>query len=136
MGSDTTVSPGQIIGNYDLLEKIAEGGMGAILQAAGTAQTGQIVAIKVMPPHMANNDVLLKRFEQEFRAASRLEPSQHRPRPGLRRHRHHAVPGDGVRGGRIARPARSSAKAICRKRRPSASSPRWPRGCTGRTSRT
>ena len=31
--------------------------------------TGQMV----MPPGMANNKVLLKRFEQEFRAASRLD---------------------------------------------------------------
>jgi serine/threonine protein kinase len=35
--------------------------------------SGQVVAIKIMPPHMAGNTVLLKRFEQEFRAASRLD---------------------------------------------------------------
>src|SRR5579872_2718192 len=62
----------QTIGNYDLLEKIAEGGMGAIYRGRHR-QTGQIVAIKIMPSHMACNPVLLKRFEQEFRAASRLD---------------------------------------------------------------
>jgi serine/threonine protein kinase len=31
------------------------------------------VAIKIMPPHLSQNPVLLKRFEQEFRAASRLD---------------------------------------------------------------
>ena len=31
--------------------------------------TGQMVAIKVVWPTMARNPVLLKRFEQEFRAA-------------------------------------------------------------------
>jgi eukaryotic-like serine/threonine-protein kinase len=62
----------QTIGSYDLLEKIAEGGMGAIYKGRHL-QTGQVVAIKVMPPHAANNPLLLKRFEQEFRAASMLD---------------------------------------------------------------
>lgn len=68
MGLDTAKS----IGNYDLLEKIAEGGMGAIYRGRHR-DSGLIVAIKIMPPHMAQNAVLLKRFEQEFRAASRLD---------------------------------------------------------------
>jgi serine/threonine protein kinase len=68
MGIDTAKS----VGNYDLLEKIAEGGMGAIYRGRHR-DSGQIVAIKIMPPHMAQNPVLLKRFEQEFRAASRLD---------------------------------------------------------------
>src|SRR6266446_5072477 len=72
MGQETINSAGQTIGNYDLLEKIAEGGMGAIYKGRHR-QTGQVVAIKVMPAHMASNPVLLKRFEQEFRAASRLD---------------------------------------------------------------
>jgi serine/threonine protein kinase len=62
----------QTVGNYDLLEKIAEGGMGTIYRGRHQV-TGQIVAIKIMPAHMAANPVLLKRFEQEFHAASRLD---------------------------------------------------------------
>jgi serine/threonine protein kinase len=62
----------QSAGNYDLLEKIAEGGMGAIYRARDR-RSGAIVAVKLMPPHMAANPVMLKRFEQEFRAASRLD---------------------------------------------------------------
>ncbi len=68
MGLDTAKS----VGSYDLLEKIAEGGMGAIYRGRHR-ESGQIVAIKIMPPHIAQNPVLLKRFEQEFRAASRLD---------------------------------------------------------------
>ncbi|HEY7427953.1 MAG TPA: serine/threonine-protein kinase [Gemmataceae bacterium] len=68
MGLDTAKS----VGNYDLLEKIAEGGMGAIYRGRHR-ESGQVVAIKIMPSHMAQNPVLLKRFEQEFRAASRLD---------------------------------------------------------------
>jgi eukaryotic-like serine/threonine-protein kinase len=72
MPSNNSMTVLQTIGNYDLLEKIAEGGMGAIYKGRQRL-TGQIVAVKIMPPHMANNPVLLKRFEQEFRAASRLD---------------------------------------------------------------
>src|SRR4051794_40950823 len=72
MSLETSKPAVQTIGNYDLIEKIAEGGMGAIYRGRHR-QTGQVVAVKVMPQHMASNTVLLRRFEQEFRAASRLD---------------------------------------------------------------
>jgi serine/threonine protein kinase len=72
MGPETSKAALQSVGNYDLVDKIAEGGMGAIYRARHRL-SGEIVAIKIMPPHMAQNPVLLKRFEQEFRAASRLD---------------------------------------------------------------
>src|SRR5262249_21700441 len=62
----------QSVGHYDLLEKSAEDGVGAIYKGR-KRHSGEIVAIKIMPPHMAANPVLLKRFEQEFRAASKLD---------------------------------------------------------------
>jgi serine/threonine protein kinase len=46
--------------------------MGSVYRAKHR-ETGQVVAIKIMPPHMAGNPVLLRRFEQEFRAASLLD---------------------------------------------------------------
>jgi eukaryotic-like serine/threonine-protein kinase len=65
-------APPKQIGTYDLLSKIAEGGMGAVYK--GKSQiTGEIVAIKIVPAETAKNPVLLKRFEQEFRAASLLD---------------------------------------------------------------
>src|SRR3954464_7271678 len=72
MGLETYKAPMQSVGNYDLLEKVAEGGMGAIYRGRHRV-SGQVVAVKIMPPHMAANPVLLKRFEQEFRTASRLD---------------------------------------------------------------
>jgi eukaryotic-like serine/threonine-protein kinase len=72
MGLDTTKPALPSVGNYDLLEKIAEGGMGAIYRGRHR-ESGEVVAIKIMPTHMTGNPVLLKRFEQEFRAASRLD---------------------------------------------------------------
>ena len=56
MTPDTSNPPLQSIGSYDLVEKIAEGGMGSIYKARHR-ETGQIVAIKVMPKHLANNPV-------------------------------------------------------------------------------
>ncbi len=73
MGGDSSKAAVlQSLGNYDLLEKIAEGGMGAIYRGRHRP-SGRVVAIKIMPPHMAANPTLLSRFEQEFRAASRLD---------------------------------------------------------------
>ncbi len=60
------------VSSYDLVEPIAEGGMGTVYKGKHR-ETGQIVAIKIVPEGMANNQTLLKRFEKEFRAASNLD---------------------------------------------------------------
>lgn len=60
------------IGNYDVVSKIAEGGMGAVYRARSRAN-GQMVAIKVIPTQTAKNKVLLKRFEREFIAAHGID---------------------------------------------------------------
>ncbi len=72
MTPDTSNLPVQSCGSYDLVDKIAEGGMGAIYRGRHR-QTGQVVAIKIMPRHMAGNPVLLRRFEQEYSAACQLD---------------------------------------------------------------
>jgi serine/threonine protein kinase len=72
MALDTSKPDIQSVGSYDLIAKIAEGGMGWVYKGRHR-QTGQIVAIKIIPSTMARNEVLLQRFEQEFRAASRLD---------------------------------------------------------------
>ncbi len=60
------------IGNYEVLDKIADGGMGSIFKARHR-DTGTVVAIKTLPRGSSANSVLLKRFEQEFRAANKLD---------------------------------------------------------------
>jgi serine/threonine protein kinase len=60
------------VGDYQIVEKIAEGGMGTVYKARHR-ETGQVVAIKMVSSDMLSNAVLLKRFENEFRAASRLD---------------------------------------------------------------
>jgi serine/threonine protein kinase len=62
----------QELGNYELVERIAEGGMGTVYKGRHR-QTGQIVAIKVVPAHMMSNAVFIKRFEQEYNAAKALD---------------------------------------------------------------
>jgi serine/threonine protein kinase len=59
------------LGKYDLLEKIADGGMGTVYKGCDRT-TGQIVAIKLVTQEVANNPVLVERFKQEYRTASGL----------------------------------------------------------------
>jgi len=65
------VEPLGKIGQYELLKKIAEGGMGSIYMGRNI-KNKTVVAIKVMSPNYVHNPVLLKRFEQEFRVASKF----------------------------------------------------------------
>jgi len=60
------------IGPYTLLERIGVGGMGSVYRAS-RPNDATPVAIKVMSESTRSNPVLLRRFEQEFRAASRLD---------------------------------------------------------------
>jgi serine/threonine protein kinase len=69
-GSDTT-APTQL-GNYDIVSKIADGGMGTVYKAKHRLN-GDIVAVKVIAPTTAKNPILLKRFKQEFKAAEQLK---------------------------------------------------------------
>ncbi len=70
MGSETTAPP--LLGNFDIVSKIADGGMGTVYKAKNRL-TGQIVAIKVIAPTTAKNAILLKRVQQEFEAAKLLD---------------------------------------------------------------
>ncbi len=66
-----TAAPAQL-GNYDILSKIADGGMGTVYKARNR-NTGEIVAVKVIAPTTAKNPILLQRFEREFIAAKVLD---------------------------------------------------------------
>ena len=69
MTLDTT-APKQL-GAYDILSKIAEGGMGTVYKARNR-NTGEIVAVKVIAAATAKNPILLQRFKREFLAAQAL----------------------------------------------------------------
>ena len=72
MAVDNLSASMQTIGNYDLVEKIAEGGMGTVYRGRNRA-TGEIVAVKVVPKHLLSNPVVLKRFEQEYNVARAID---------------------------------------------------------------
>ncbi|MCI0685368.1 MAG: serine/threonine protein kinase [Gemmataceae bacterium] len=59
------------LGNYDLLEKIAAVGVGSVYRGRRRA-TAELVAVKVMPPFRAGNELALQRFARECRILSGL----------------------------------------------------------------
>src|SRR5882672_9215929 len=63
-----------VLGNYLLLEKIGQGGMGAVFKAEHRRMK-RIVALKMLPPNMLKNPAAAARFQREVEAAARLNHS-------------------------------------------------------------
>ncbi len=61
-----------LAGRYHLLEKIGEGGMGAVFVARDT-QGGRDVAVKVLHKTLVSDDGAIARFRNEARAASTID---------------------------------------------------------------
>src|SRR5438132_982255 len=66
-----TISPDTVIGQYRVISKIGEGGMGEVYRARDT-KLGRDVAIKVLPTAFSTDGERLRRFEQEAQAAGAL----------------------------------------------------------------
>jgi len=65
----------QLLGRYTIYRKVADGGMGRVYQAYdATAQRS--VALKILHPEVAVDDVALERFRREFEVSSTL-PHDH-----------------------------------------------------------
>jgi tRNA A-37 threonylcarbamoyl transferase component Bud32 len=60
-----------VLRDYEVLEKIASGSMAAVYKARAH-ESGEVVALKVPFPAVADNPVLLQRFQEEFRVGSTL----------------------------------------------------------------
>ncbi|MCX7423904.1 MAG: serine/threonine-protein kinase [Planctomycetia bacterium] len=65
------VGPGSQLGPYQLLEKLGEGGMGAVYKAKHT-KLGKLVALKILPQHVMSRPDALARFEREMMAVGAL----------------------------------------------------------------
>ncbi|HEX4593178.1 MAG TPA: protein kinase [Bryobacteraceae bacterium] len=62
---------GQRLGNYEILDKLGEGGMGEVWRGRDE-RLNRTVAIKILPPDLANDPQRRARFEQEARALGAL----------------------------------------------------------------
>ena len=62
---------GIVDGRYRVVERLARGGMSTVYLAVDERLDRQ-VALKVMHPHLAEDPVLVGRFEQEAKTAARL----------------------------------------------------------------
>jgi len=62
---------GRELGRYQMLSLLGAGGMGEVYRAKDT-RLGREVAVKILPPHLADDPEALSRFEREARAVAAL----------------------------------------------------------------
>ena len=62
---------GTAFGRYQLLQVLGRGGMGVVWRAHDTA-TDRVVAVKLLPAHLADDETFVKRFRREAHAAAQL----------------------------------------------------------------
>jgi Tol biopolymer transport system component/predicted Ser/Thr protein kinase len=65
------IIPGRRLGPYEILSAIGAGGMGEVYKARDT-RLDRIVAIKVLPTHLADRSELRERFEREAKTIASL----------------------------------------------------------------
>ncbi|MDZ4686025.1 MAG: serine/threonine-protein kinase [Planctomycetaceae bacterium] len=63
-----------ICGNYRILDKLGQGGMGLVLKAEHRRMK-RVVALKVLAPNIVKTPEMLARFQREVQAVARLEHS-------------------------------------------------------------
>src|SRR5258708_4065833 len=66
------MNPGTRLGPYEILSAAGAGGMGEVYRARDT-RLDRIVALKVLPAHLAEREDLRQRFQVEARAIAKLQ---------------------------------------------------------------
>ncbi len=62
---------GRKLGGYELMEMVGKGGMGAVFRARQISLDRE-VALKVLAPHLADNDEFVQRFQREARSIAKV----------------------------------------------------------------
>jgi|GEM_PF-4138472 len=71
--SETLIpSPGTVVGEYEIVGKLGEGGMGVVLEARHPV-IGKRVAVKMLRPEIATQQELVERFIGEASAVNRID---------------------------------------------------------------
>ncbi len=65
-------SRGLLVGNYIILGKLGQGGMGVVFKARHR-RLGRVGALKILPPSFARDHVAVMRFRREIEAAGRVK---------------------------------------------------------------
>jgi serine/threonine-protein kinase len=60
------------LGHFAVIERIRTGGMGAVFRALDT-RLSRVVALKVLPPAMSRDPLIVQRFKNEAQAAAQLD---------------------------------------------------------------
>ncbi|MCY3023587.1 MAG: protein kinase [Planctomycetota bacterium] len=63
--------PLRVIGGFELITKIGQGGMGTVFKARQVS-LDRIVAVKILPPSIAKDTKFIEHFQREARASARL----------------------------------------------------------------
>jgi serine/threonine-protein kinase len=70
---DATFGPGELLGDYVLLEKLAEGGQGVVWKATPQHAREIVVALKTLPGPASDDPASLYRLREDARAISRMK---------------------------------------------------------------
>jgi len=65
-------SKGLVLGNYAVLDKLGQGGMGLVFKARHRRMQ-RLVALKVLPPAVTKNPSAVQRFQREVQAVAKLD---------------------------------------------------------------
>src|ERR1700687_1572902 len=66
-----SLNAGTRLGPYEILSAVGAGGMGEVYRARDT-RLDRVVAIKILPDHLADRTELRERFEREARTVASL----------------------------------------------------------------
>jgi serine/threonine-protein kinase len=71
-GATFDAERGVQLGHFSIVERIRSGGMGAVFRAVDT-RLNRVVALKVLPPALSRDPLIVQRFKNEAQSAAQLD---------------------------------------------------------------